>query len=168
MFLIIFWSIGSMFGSSIQYRIRIKSIYNFPFVFEFFYIHETAWMERNISKRNVTQGSWCCQSMCLLDFRWSKYPYSTTRPLISHLCFTWLAVVVTFTCLILAQKKCFLTSHYTLIFYSLCSTMTTFRYQVHIHLKFLNICYSRYLPTKLVVEHLVDLNSRNTILLQIR
>ena len=65
-------------------------------------------------------------------------------------------------------EKCFLTSHYTLIFYSLCSTMTTYRYQVHIHLKFLLVCYSRYQPTKLVVEHLVYLNSRNTILLQMR
>ena len=65
-------------------------------------------------------------------------------------------------------EKCFLTSHYTLIFYSLCSTMTTFRYQVHIHLKFLIIRYSRYQATKLVVAHLVYLNSRNTILLQIR
>ena len=157
-----------MFGSSIQYKIRIKSIYNFPFVFEFFYIHETAWMERNISKRNVTQGSWCCQSMCLLDFRWSKYPYSTARPLISHLCFCGAGCCCDFYLFNFSLKKCFLTSHYTLIFYSLCSTMTTFRYQVHIHLKFLNICYSRCLPTKLVVEHLVDSNSRNTILLQIR
>ena len=45
-------------------------------------------------------------------------------------------------------EKCFLTSHYTLIFYSLCSTMTMFRYHVHIHLKFLNISYSRYLVQK--------------------